>query len=1029
MLSVPAVITKTCIRPSTDALAMSPSAQNHNDTLVRALLHLVRDRQTLMLLDGLSSLATLTAVSHEFCSALDTNPAWLAIMGLSVDNAVPALFSFKLLAKHIYGFRNHQHLNRRILVGLESSPKPENIISESAAKGKLTPIIVHLTPADEKEYWLERFLSLLKTSSVPTLSQWKDVASAYVLVRQTQGDNMTAKSLVDLVVAEEGFNKVLAALVFALVADSTLSTSIMSHNTALNPDSASGEKKAINLSAEDVNDAAKSDSTDVSIGKVQESIKSSDAVERLLTDITSISHALGFLNGLTVEDLFVSIKSQAWKLNRKLRLPRIVRRALAHALANCSPMQLFDLNKNAGLWKSFIKSLKLYSIASKLEKQAQKNGDGEKSAKLQRLLLFLSCLRKEKYPSSEESYGNVEWRRRISEPLLKLCEGYSIIHVKDQRWLSRSYNKDLANSKLPFPLRNTVESILSRQGNNVASWNYIMDNGYATTSQIISNFRSLALIDYPADRVKAYLEMKSGKLPLSVIGKIGVFMRSGIFTDDMVASIVKRRDAPEPSAGSKGADGLVRMKFNMDFRDAKGQVSLQEKWKNVSRTFSCENTVSDYRNIGKYLLHQHLDSQQDNCQNIVAAITLTDELQYNCIRTGIPPIQPPYAPVSLWRGECLSLDQLCNNSEAYKSAQVDSANRKSLLAGITWLEHPKGHKNYSRVDLDLSIIVYDRAWNELQQCSYTKLDSPGMKHSGDITSAPHEEGGVREDVLIQLDKLKEGAKFIAIVCFNFTNQQMDVCCEDSSIFIADPSQKGSGPGGLSIICSASLKGRGRQILGGLVTLHDGDTPKADGIEVANGSYFMCCDQPILGKSAGNNNVETQKSAVAETAINVLRASALGKNPSKARLSLQATLAAATIAKVVLLEHKDGIESITRGDGERKSSFFERVLNVIKSFKPTSNPKYCYAPEMKAQGLHIKKLLVIGGELDLKRASSISHANRFNMEYLSLAIANLRSNQESVQKVILASDPEVSYLALNVNAVDVVESLKNTIMDF
>ncbi|MEV4758400.1 MXAN_6230/SCO0854 family RING domain-containing protein [Micromonospora sp. NPDC049559] len=45
-----------------------------------------------------------------------------------------------------------------------------------------------------------------------------------------------------------------------------------------------------------------------------------------------------------------------------------------------------------------------------------------------------------------------------------------------------------------------------------------------------------------------------------------------------------------------------------------------------------------------------------------------------------------------------------------------------------------------RVDLDLSVAVYDDSWRHVATCDYTSLRVPGAVHSGDLTSAPAPRG-------------------------------------------------------------------------------------------------------------------------------------------------------------------------------------------------------------------------------------------------------------------------------------------------
>lgn len=49
-----------------------------------------------------------------------------------------------------------------------------------------------------------------------------------------------------------------------------------------------------------------------------------------------------------------------------------------------------------------------------------------------------------------------------------------------------------------------------------------------------------------------------------------------------------------------------------------------------------------------------------------------------------------------------------------------------------WMQSPQG----VRVDLDLSVALYDADWRHVGTCDYTDLRGSGMVHSGDLTSAP-----------------------------------------------------------------------------------------------------------------------------------------------------------------------------------------------------------------------------------------------------------------------------------------------------
>lgn len=60
------------------------------------------------------------------------------------------------------------------------------------------------------------------------------------------------------------------------------------------------------------------------------------------------------------------------------------------------------------------------------------------------------------------------------------------------------------------------------------------------------------------------------------------------------------------------------------------------------------------------------------------------------------------------------------------------ADVETLRLFLHWVEPTK-----TRVDLDLSVVLFDEHWRRLDHCDYTRLQSPlGATHSGDLTSAP-----------------------------------------------------------------------------------------------------------------------------------------------------------------------------------------------------------------------------------------------------------------------------------------------------
>lgn len=72
-----------------------------------------------------------------------------------------------------------------------------------------------------------------------------------------------------------------------------------------------------------------------------------------------------------------------------------------------------------------------------------------------------------------------------------------------------------------------------------------------------------------------------------------------------------------------------------------------------------------------------------------------------------------------------------------------------------------------RTDLDLSCAVLSRDFAVVDHCSFTRLRTPGLTHSGDITSAPN---GACEFLDIDFSKLPKDAAYVALLAYAYTRQ-------------------------------------------------------------------------------------------------------------------------------------------------------------------------------------------------------------------------------------------------------------------
>ncbi|MFG1819553.1 MXAN_6230/SCO0854 family RING domain-containing protein [Kribbella sp. NPDC049174] len=89
---------------------------------------------------------------------------------------------------------------------------------------------------------------------------------------------------------------------------------------------------------------------------------------------------------------------------------------------------------------------------------------------------------------------------------------------------------------------------------------------------------------------------------------------------------------------------------------------------------------------------------------------------------------------------------------------------------LHWVE-PRGR----RVDLDLSVAVFDEEWGFVGLCDYTRLrfDQDALVHSGDLTSAPRPHGST-EFVDLDLRAVRRvGGRYVLPVVFSYNNVPFD----------------------------------------------------------------------------------------------------------------------------------------------------------------------------------------------------------------------------------------------------------------
>ncbi|CAM9911654.1 unnamed protein product [Scytosiphon promiscuus] len=349
--------------------------------------------------------------------------------------------------------------------------------------------------------------------------------------------------------------------------------------------------------------------------------------------------------------------------------------------------------------------------------------------------------------------------------------------------------------------------------------------------------------------------------------------------------------------------------------------------------------------------------RNDAEREVVGVISYTEELSRNVIRSGVPPPLPKYTKVAMWRGEDVCLNQL------------GAGDMKELLVGITWCE-PKG--STTRIDLDLSVMVYDSEWRHLADCSYDTPDMSiaGVQHSGDVLKAPYPHGA-RETCTINFAGLRKGfpkARYIVLAVYSFSRQKWDDL-EDASVFVANPHARGSGPGGIAVIGAARLTGDATTSIAGYLDLApagipDENAPPAKEVFGIGGNAPKMTDKtvPAAGEESevrvhfvftdqegrigqGGFHARGSTCAVGQM-LSMMEESR--KQAGKQSLSDAAAFQAALVCDRVRIVGDKGarrggeenpappaLRTLVRRDDEGRFDFYERVANALEEATPAA----------------------------------------------------------------------------------------------
>jgi len=113
----------------------------------------------------------------------------------------------------------------------------------------------------------------------------------------------------------------------------------------------------------------------------------------------------------------------------------------------------------------------------------------------------------------------------------------------------------------------------------------------------------------------------------------------------------------------------------------------------------------------------------------------------------------------------------------------------------------------NRTDFDLSLQMLDENFESVGHVSYTRLQSSGIVHSGDITSSPN---GATEFMDVKIDKINKDCKYIVPVVYVFSGESFEEVKESYfGYMLMDEEQKGKPFEPAAVRMKSDVRGKGK----------------------------------------------------------------------------------------------------------------------------------------------------------------------------------------------------------------------------
>lgn len=215
-----------------------------------------------------------------------------------------------------------------------------------------------------------------------------------------------------------------------------------------------------------------------------------------------------------------------------------------------------------------------------------------------------------------------------------------------------------------------------------------------------------------------------------------------------------------------------------------------------------------------------------------------------------------------------------------------------------------------RVDLDLSVAIFDREWRHVSVCDYTRLRAfldDSAVHSGDLTSAPAPLGA-SEFVDLDIPQLEShGVRHLAMIIFSYNDIAFETMTDAFAGFMSGRDQRGEVFDARTVEQRFDLTGDAKICLPMLVDL---ETRTMRWVDVKPGA------------GPGLHSVFSHRAKLAHLCCDLHDNFSSAQRPTLYEVA--ALHAAARAGDVLVRRREGGIVHLSRRDGETVQAFAGRI---------------------------------------------------------------------------------------------------------